>query len=98
MIESYQEDRVNPAKGILTEYFLLQMKVLSFLDALLTTSTRCLVEQDSFCPGAFYSGNLKIININALNNQILTWCQLLSNNDVFTVILLHALKLFLLLF
>lgn len=56
MIAFYQEGRINPAKRILPEYFLLQMKVLSFLDALLTTSTRRLVEQAGFCPGVFYSG------------------------------------------
>jgi len=56
MIESNQEGSINPATGILPEYFSLQMKVLSFLDALLATSTRSLVEQDSFCPGVFYSG------------------------------------------
>lgn len=55
MFASYQEGRINPAKKILPEYFLLQMKVLSFLDALLT-STRRLVEQAGFCPGVFYSG------------------------------------------
>lgn len=56
MIAFCQEGRINPAKRILSEHFLLQMKVLSFLDALLTTSTRRLVEQAGFCPGVFYSG------------------------------------------
>lgn len=92
MIESYQGGKINPPKWILPEYFLLQIKVLSFLDALLTTSTRCLVEQDSFYPGVFYSGISANININALSNQILTCCELLSNNDVFTVILLPAIE------
>lgn len=84
-------------KGVYQNIFLLQMKVLSLLDALLTTSARCFVEQDSFYQVYFIVGYLQIININASSNWALTYCQLLFNRDVFAVFLLPVLKLFLLL-